>query len=64
MQYISYHICCVYLEDNMPRLYSSFLGSNHPTTADSFAWGPVQMDLEYSGNNRKSRLLSFHCVHH
>ena len=37
----------------MPQLYSAFLGSNRPTTADSFACGPVQMDLEYSGNHLK-----------
>ena len=47
----------------MHRLYSAFLGSNSPTTADSIAWGPVQMDVEYSGNHRKSLLLSFNCVH-
>ena len=33
VQCISYHSCCV-----TPRLYSSFLGSNLPTTADSFIW--------------------------
>ena len=52
------HSCCVYLEYSMPRLYSAFLGSNRPT-ADSFAWGPAQMDLEYSGDHRKSLLFIF-----
>ena len=46
----------------MSRLYSPFLGSNRPTTADSFAWGSVQVDLEYSGNHRKN-LLAF-ILHH
>ena len=54
VQCISYHSCGIYLECSTPRLYSAFLGSNRPTTADSFAWGPVQMDLEYSDTHRKS----------
>ena len=45
VQCLSYH-SCVNLECSTPRLYSAFLGSNRPTTADSLAWGPVQMDLQ------------------
>ena len=48
VQCISYHSCCIHLEYSTPRLYSAFQGCNRPTTADSFAWGPVQMDLHSS----------------
>ena len=46
----------------MPRLYSVFIGSNHPI--DSFAWGPMLMDLEYSDNHRKGHIVYSHYVQH
>ena len=44
VQCISYHSCCVYYERSTPLLYSSSLGSNRPTAAGSFAWGPVLLE--------------------
>ena len=37
VQCTSYRNCCVYLKCSTLRLYSAYIGSNRPTTTDSFA---------------------------
>ena len=62
-QYISYRNCCVYLECSTHRLYFVYLGNSRPTAANSFVQAPIQMDLVYSDNHRKSQLVSLNCEH-
>ena len=38
---ISYRSCRAYIKCSTLPLYSAYLGSNRPTAADSFVWGPM-----------------------